>query len=73
MADLIERLEKKVGKIEPEGCRYCDFSSGRRGMDRCSKCDGIGSVFRVGARTFFNTKDGYIAALKARSTSKEPG
>lgn len=23
-------------------CRYCDFASGRRGMDRCSKCGGTG-------------------------------
>ncbi|MDR2891564.1 MAG: hypothetical protein LBV80_00535 [Deltaproteobacteria bacterium] len=25
-------------------CPHCDFSSGQRGMDRCSHCDGTGRV-----------------------------
>lgn len=45
-------------------CSHCDFGSGRRGMDRCSKCDGFGSVFRVNGKVFFNTKEGYTAAKK---------
>lgn len=50
---------------KPTSCPHCDFSGGTRGMDRCSKCDGTGSVFRVGGRYYPNTKEGYEAAVKA--------
>lgn len=46
-------------------CGHCDFSSGSRGMDRCGKCDGTGSVFVVGDQRFPNTLNGYQAALEA--------
>lgn len=45
-------------------CGRCDFSSGQRGMDRCSACGGTGSVFKVLALSFPNTKEGYEKALK---------
>jgi len=53
--------------LKPRGCPFCDFSMGTRGMDRCSRCDGTGSVFLVGDREknphfFANTKKGYEAA-----------
>ncbi len=51
--------------LKTVACGHCDFSSGTRGMDRCVKCDGAGSVFIVGKR-FPNTRDGYEAALEAR-------
>ena len=51
--------------IEPKAvaCTHCDFGGGTRGMDRCAKCDGTGSVFRVGWVTYPNTKQGYIDAV----------
>lgn len=55
-----------MSAIKPTACGHCDFSSGMRGMDRCSKCDGHGSVFRVGNQIFENTRDGYVAALEAK-------
>lgn len=49
------------------GCN-CDFSSGTRGMDRCSKCDGTGSRLRInvpdGILYFPNTKLGYQNAVE---------
>lgn len=63
----IEALRKGQGHSEPKPttCPFCDFGSGMRGMDRCAKCDGTGSVFRVGLRTFPNTKEGYDEAVVA--------
>lgn len=45
-------------------CDHCDFGTGHRGMDWCSKCGGTGSVFRVGLRVFPNTKKGYEEAVR---------
>jgi len=57
--------------MEPQviRCYYCDFSSGKRGMDRCAPCDGTGSMFMVvtanGSVYYYaNTKDGYDKAVK---------
>lgn len=50
--------------LKPTACGHCDFGSGTRGMDRCAKCDGAGSVFRVGDKSFANTRDGYEEALE---------
>ena len=49
--------------LNPFGCPACDFGMGRRGMDRCSKCDGTGSGFYIGRKFFPNTKEGHDAAL----------
>lgn len=49
--------------LQPHSCPFCDFSSGYRGMDRCAKCDGTGSIFRVGTRVFSNTREGHDGAL----------
>lgn len=49
--------------LVPVQCPGCDFGFGQRGMDRCSKCNGIGSVFRVGQHIFQNTEEGYFAAI----------
>ncbi len=56
--------------IEPKltECFHCDFASGRRGMDRCGKCDGTGTLYRVlipgkAARFFAGTEDGYADAV----------
>lgn len=51
--------------LKPLGCDDCDFGGGTRGMDRCAKCDGTGSLFFVNGRTYPNTKSGYIAACAA--------
>ncbi len=67
VATKIKRLEDRVGKIGASGCGHCDFGMGTRGMDRCAKCDGTGSVFRVGLSAFPNTEIGYLKALQARS------
>lgn len=58
--------------LKPRGCPFCDFSMGTRGMDRCSRCKGTGSVFLVGdkdkrAHYFANTKEGYEAACALAS------
>lgn len=50
---------------QPVACGFCDFSSGQRGMDRCGKCDGTGSVFRVGLRIYPNTDQGFEKARAA--------
>lgn len=53
------------------GCT-CDFSSGTRGMDRCSRCAGTGSRFlaigRDGPVFFPNTRDGYDRAVAIESS-----
>ena len=54
--------------IKPATCNHCDLGSGQRGMDNCSKCDGTGSVFLVGVRSFPNTREGYEEALEALVT-----
>lgn len=46
-------------------CPHCDFGTGQRGMDSCGRCDGTGSIFRVGEKTYPNTKHGYLEACKA--------
>jgi hypothetical protein len=51
-------------------CGHCDFGTGQRGMDRCAKCDGTGSVFIVGQRRFPNTKEGYEAACAALTATE---
>lgn len=59
---------------QPAICPHCDFGTGMRGMDRCSKCDGIGSGFWVpGPRFYPNTKAGYDAAFKALNANQESG
>jgi hypothetical protein len=61
MAGVVKQAEPK-----PVGCT-CDFSSGTRGMDRCSHCDGTGSRLLVvvdGQPFYFpNTKEGWGRAL----------
>lgn len=51
--------------LKPVGCHSCDLGMGTRGMDRCSKCDGTGSVFWVNRKCFPNTREGYIEACSA--------
>ena len=61
-----------------EPCWRCDFASGYRGMDRCAKCDGTGSLLMVRSpgpaslpaalrsiTTFPNTVAGMAAAQEA--------
>lgn len=60
----IKRLEAKLGEIKPTMCSHCDFGLGRRGMDRCGRCKGTGSGFRVGLKFFPNTEQGYLEALQ---------
>lgn len=55
-----------INTTEPEveskvvQCGYCDFGSGRRGMDTCCKCDGTGSrlLSVLTGRYYPNTEDG---------------
>ncbi len=49
---------------KPTACPIC--FQGYRGMDRCAKCDGTGSIFIVGGKSFPNTKDGYEKAKGAK-------
>lgn len=66
MTDTLKALREP----RPHVCPHCDFGSGRRGMDRCSRCEETGSVFYVGQEMFPNTIEGYeaaVAALKSRS------
>lgn len=51
-----------VRDIRAMECHRCDFGTGKRGMDRCSTCDGTGSVLRVGKRFFANTEHGHELA-----------
>lgn len=48
---------------KPTLCPKCDFGTGRRGMDRCATCDGVGSIFIVNGEYFPNTERGYIEAV----------
>ena len=50
---------------QPQVCPHCDFGSGQRGMDRCAKCDGSGSVFIVKGKLYPNTENGFKEALTA--------
>lgn len=52
--------------LKPTQCWACDFGSGHRGMDRCTKCDGAGSLFWVAGHAFSNTEEGYKGALEAK-------
>lgn len=61
--------DKTTGLPKATGCSHCDFSSGTRGMDRCRRCDGTGSVFRVGEKSFPNTREGYEKACEAAVAS----
>jgi hypothetical protein len=58
-------MDEDMGEmLKPFACFHCDFSSGQRGMDRCSVCKGTGSIFVVHGKTFSNTEEGYNAACK---------
>lgn len=63
----VDRILREAGIPEPKasGCGHCDFGSGSRGMDRCSRCDGTGSVFIQAGATFPNTEEGYLEAVRA--------
>lgn len=50
-------------KLKPITCHHCDFGSGQRGMDRCSKCGGTGSGFWANGSFYPNTKEGHDAAV----------
>lgn len=59
---------------KPKLCPFCDCGTGRRGMDRCSKCGGTGSGFWAGGIFHANTKDGYeaaVAKLKANEAAEK--
>ena len=56
-----------VSELQPQTCWHCDFfGCGQRGMDRCPRCDGTGSVFIVGGATYPHTRDGFDRATDAR-------
>ena len=71
------RAEDSGERPEPKavGCT-CDFSGGTRGMDRCHRCDGTGSRFRIikGGEVFYfpNTRKGYEKACLALGYEAEP-
>lgn len=51
-------------RIKVRTCHHCDFGSGMRGMDRCSKCDGTGSQLHTpSGKLYPNTKKGHDAAM----------
>lgn len=54
-------------------CSHCDFSTGTRGMDRCSHCDGTGSqlIIRATGERFQNTEAGW-GRLEARLAEIAP-
>lgn len=49
--------------VKPITCPRCDFGTGHRGMDWCSKCAGTGSVFWARGKMFPNTQEGYREAV----------
>lgn len=55
-------------RINTTRCGHCDLGMGRRGMDRCPRCDSTGSVFTVNIDgkilTFPNTEEGFKKAEK---------
>lgn len=61
-----EKIRKEQGKEIPLGatCPYCDFASDKKGMDRCTKCNGTGSVLHANNKQFPNTEDGYFDAIQ---------
>lgn len=73
-ADQIDlQLFAKGKALVPVGCGNCDFESGQRGMDRCSRCGGTGSAYLVGGVWFPNTDDGYVRAGRAALASEAKG
>jgi len=52
-------------------CPHCDFGTGQRGMDRCAKCSGVGSVFIVLDILFDNTEKGYREACEFKLSKFE--
>lgn len=74
MTDIVNDLgatSAEDAKIKTYPCGHCDFGFGRRGMDRCSKCGGIGSYLMFDGVTYENTREGYRDALTALR-KKEP-
>lgn len=53
-------------------CPFCDFGSGRRGMDRCAKCAGTGSGFYTGTTFLPNTEAGYSRAVELIASPSRP-
>lgn len=65
MTRIAAATEAEDAAIKPIGCLGACMA-GRRGMDRCAKCDGSGSQLIIPDGSLFpNTKEGYIAALTA--------
>jgi hypothetical protein len=46
-------------------CWHCDFGTGQRGCDRCSKCQGTGSLFWANGRAFPYTPEGEKMARRS--------
>jgi hypothetical protein len=66
---MTEATPEEDAKIIVTDCT-CDFSCGRRGMDRCPRCGGTGSMLRVDKLYWPNNERGYMAALtKVRETT----
>jgi hypothetical protein len=76
MSEIVNDLgatKEEDDQIVAYECGHCDFGTGRRGMDRCSKCDGTGSYLKFGGKKYENSRDGYKAALDAvRAAKVEP-
>lgn len=62
---IAKATPEEDARIIAKGCHHCDFSMGTRGMDRCARCDGTGSVFWVYGRSYPNTEAGFHRALTA--------
>jgi hypothetical protein len=54
-------------------CHHCDFSSGQRGMDMCSKCDGSGGLLvHIPTKSWYaNTKAGWDQMVKDHGPQEE--
>jgi hypothetical protein len=62
-------MPKNFGFLVPRPSKCPDCQGGTKGMDVCEKCAGTGTIFKVGTKTWPDTRDGYAQAERALNGS----
>jgi DnaJ-class molecular chaperone len=62
-------MPKNFGFLVPRPSKCTECKGGTKGMDVCETCAGTGTVFKVGTKTWPDTREGYDQAERALNGS----